>query len=164
MGDFIGVSNNILEQHSNIVIGHGSDTTKSNTITIGIKSISNHNNTIIIGNNIITKCENDIYLGNNEFTDNDVKLNDEQVIVYTNNALTEVKCHACDLNIITGIAWKYDDEDILLKLCFQCIYDTVLHFKSRESWIKKTGFDPIAKLTKDVETLQNEIKNIKNNK
>lgn len=162
----IGHDNTVFGDKSNIsqknsrctIIGKESKAEQNGCVIIGCDNVAKHENSIIIGNNLESANDNEIKIGDKVFIDNKFIISDN-VVIYSDSD-DEQKCHACNFKVVDGISWKLD-KNIEAVLCFQCIYDTVLQFKTKEAWINKTGIDPISKLTEDIADLKKEIKILK---
>ena len=96
------------------------------------------------------------------FTD-ETLITDSHVSIISNNQIPNIHtCGGCGFDIVSGIKYKYESEsDMMLGLCFQCIFDSVLHFKTKEKWIEHMGVDPISRLIADIAKLQDEIAMLK---
>lgn len=121
-----------------IAVGNGYDFFKGNAVSIGHNTVVNHKNTVLIGNNVSTKHDNSVLIKSTEFTDDKISVCDDKLSIYGNNTDATVSCNVCNFAITSGIGWNYD-EKIHLKLCFQCIYDTILRIHSQDKWVSHTS-------------------------
>ena len=62
-----------------------------------------------------------------------------------------VDCHACLKEQVPGFTWGH--EDATRSLCMDCIYDSCLQFRAKESWAEQNG-DPMKSILERLEKLE----------
>lgn len=70
------------------------------------------------------------------------------------NVIKPINCHACNKEQVPGFTW--DSRSI----CMNCIYDSCMQFRAKESWAEKNG-DPMRNCLDMIKTLQEELKQYK---
>lgn len=92
------------------------------------------------------------------------------LVIYGNNTNVLNVCQACEHPFASGLSWTYekDDEKEIdsygkdkYTLCFQCIFDCVLHQKAKSNWDSRPTVSK-CECSSDVSQLKNQIKLLQN--
>lgn len=105
----------------------------SSSIIIGNHAISSHNNTVVIGSRAQSTRDNQVVIQDTEICNGTLGLANNNLMIHGCNEDESKKCGLCNIPIITGVEW-YRDEDTKLVMCFDCIFDSILKIKAKESW------------------------------
>jgi hypothetical protein len=139
--------------------------TADKSVAVGYKAHTSHKNSVVIGCNVESQSDDSVCIQNIEFKNNSLSLcNGKCVIIGDENIHQD--CFACSRRVVRGIAWDKlnevhtDDECyqkfIRLGLCFDCIFDCVLQFKTKERWVEKFG-DPLIDVKNELEIMKKRI-------
>lgn len=118
---------------NNIVLGMQSSSTNENSIAIGSFVSSTHKNCIVIGGNVSSQQDDSVVIKQKHVSINDIEFYNES---------TKSNCGGCGQTVTKGVSWVHSGyilngteyNDIKVDLCFDCIYDCVLNFKSSQYW------------------------------
>lgn len=149
--------------------------TADKSIAIGYHAHTSHKNSVVIGCNVESSSNDSVRIQNIEFKNNSMSFCDGKCVIIGDNDNTSTdqnnlqECFACSQTITRGIGWdrlngvnvdthtpSSKQEFIRIGLCFDCIFDCVLHFRAKESWTEKFG-DPLINVKTELESMKKRI-------